>query len=124
MMNRAQLQGADFRGSIVWGVSMWDVVSDNSTLQTGLYVMPGIDPADYNYETIMRNSDFVRVDHLEVAHFVSLLIENPKIGWVVDSAASKVVLLLGRFVGKEKAVLKSLKDKLPSFGYVPDFLKN
>lgn len=61
----------------------------------------------------------MRVNYIEVVPFVSLLIDNPKIGHVINAAADKVVLLLGRFRDHEQCVLNAIKEALPSFGYVP-----
>jgi len=127
-MNQAEIEGADLRGAVVWGISAWDIKYDDSTRQEGLLVVPHLEPLgllDPNerakvYRLLQHpEPGSIRVSDIEVAHFVSLLIENPKIGRVINAAADKVVLLLGRFVGNEKAVLDALKEKLPSFGYVP-----
>jgi hypothetical protein len=120
-MNQADLGSADLRGAIVWGINTWNVKSDEAK-QKGLYVVPLLEPLDFSTDPGHRRPDpgvSIRVDDLEVAHFVSMLSENPKIGRVINAAARKVVLLLGRFVGSEREVLRALRDRLPSLGYVP-----
>jgi len=118
-MNQADLSAADLRGAIVWGVNTWDITRDEHTREAGLAVMPGLDPIDYDEKAVLNSDWAVRVNDLEVAHFIAMLIENPKIGRVINAAAERIVLLLGRFVGEEAAVLEQLKDALPRYGYVP-----
>jgi hypothetical protein len=118
-LNQANLSGADLRGAIVWGVSAWDVRRNGETRQQRLLVVPGLDPIDYDERAVLRGGWGVRVDDLEVAHFISMLIENPKIGRVINAAAKRVVLLLGRFAGAEAGVLPVLRDALEQHGYVP-----
>ncbi|MHC4153578.1 MAG: pentapeptide repeat-containing protein [Planctomycetota bacterium] len=126
-MNQANLKGADLRGAVVWGISTWTIQCDDTTQQDGLLVAPNFEPLELfisddrakDYRDLQDPEVTVRVDDIEVAHFISLLIENPMIGRVIDAASDKIVLLLGRFVGREKDVLNALKNKLPSFGYVP-----
>jgi uncharacterized protein YjbI with pentapeptide repeats len=119
-LNGANLQGAKLTDAIVWGIASWNVRCDAKTEQTGLYVVPGLfDPFAYDERTVRHPEHSVRVNDIEVAHFISLLVQNPKIGHLIDAAADRVVLLLGRFVGSERAVLDALKERLPKFGYVP-----
>jgi uncharacterized protein YjbI with pentapeptide repeats len=118
-LNQARLQGADLTGAVVWGVGAWDMEFDARTRQQGLIVAPGLEPLDYIPQAYLRGKDRIRVNDLDVAHFVSLLIENPRIGRVINAAAERVVLLLGRFVGRERRVLAALRQALPDFGYVP-----
>lgn len=118
-LNQADLRGADLRGAVVWGVGSWDVQRDQHTREQRLLVMPGLDPIDYDAKAVLRPGWGVRVDNLEVAHFIAMLIENPKLGQIINAAAARVVLLLGRFVGAEVEVLRALEQALPAFGYVP-----
>ncbi len=61
----------------------------------------------------------ITVDNLEVAQFIYLLLNNPKIRDVVDTIAKKAVLILGRFTPKRKGLLDALRAVLRAFGYVP-----
>ena len=119
-MNQACLQGADLRGAVVWGVPAWDVETDHRTRSSDLLVVPGLDPIDYDEKAVLRSDWAVRVQDLEVAHFVTMLINNPKIGRVINAAAERIVLLLGRFVDQEsRGLLAALQSALPRFGFVP-----
>ena len=60
------------------------------------------------------------VDHLEVAQFIYLMLNNTKIRDVIDTITSKGVLILGRFADPQrKAVLDGLRDKLREFDLLP-----
>jgi hypothetical protein len=66
------------------------------------------------------------VDKLEVAQFIYLLLNNEKIRDVIDTVTSKVVLILGRFTPKRKAVLNKIREELRKRDYLPvlfDFQK-
>ena len=61
----------------------------------------------------------ITVDNLEVAQFIYLLLNNPKIREVIDTIAKKAVLILGRFTPERKAVLDALREALRTYGYLP-----
>lgn len=104
---RANLRGTDLSGSRVYGVSAWDVEIDGEdALRRDLIVTPAGQPE-------------VRVDNIEVAQFVYLLLNNPRIRGVIDTVCKKGVLILGRFVSERKAVLDALRVELRNRGYVP-----
>jgi uncharacterized protein YjbI with pentapeptide repeats len=118
-MNQAKLQGANLSGAVVWGVNAWDVEEDAFTRQKPLHVAE-VEPLDfYQGENTRVPWYAVRVNDLKVAHFVSLLLKYPEIGKLINAAADKVVLLLGRFIGRERRVLDVLLEALPRFGLVP-----
>jgi Pentapeptide repeats (8 copies) len=102
----ANLMGTDLCGSRVYGVSAWDVeIDDNDALRRDLIVTPEGQPE-------------VKVDNIEVAQFVYLLLTNPKIRGVIDTVCKKGVLILGRFIAERKAVLDALRMELRRRGYV------
>ena len=61
----------------------------------------------------------ITVDNLEVAQFIYLLLHNEKIRDVMNTITSKVVLILGRFTPKRKAVLDALREELRRSNYLP-----
>jgi uncharacterized protein YjbI with pentapeptide repeats len=97
------LVNADLRGCTVYGVSAWDV-DVTGAKQEDLVLLD--DPA-------------ITVDHLELAQFVYLLLNNEKIRDVIDTMTSKVVLILGRFTKERKRVLDALREALRSHDYAP-----
>ncbi len=115
----ADLRGADFTGALmletnftnanleganVYGVSCWDVC---------------LDGANQNDLSITSNGKTITVDDIEVAQFIYLLYDNPKIRNIISIMGKKSVLILGRFTKERKIVLDAIRDKLRSFDFVP-----
>src|SRR6266536_841925 len=99
------LKGATLTNCQVYGIAVWKVVLQGAR-QNNLVITPEGEPA-------------ITVDHLEVAQFIYLLLNNPKIRDVIDTIARKAVLILGRFTPERKAVLDALREALRTQGYVP-----
>lgn len=118
MLNRAELEGTILRGAIVWGVTSWGCTFNEATDQADLRVAPEFHLDDQDPESLLRPGATVSVDGLEVAHFVSLLFQSP-LGDLINAAADKIVLLLGRFTDETRDVLDALRAALPKYGYAP-----
>ena len=95
---RADLRNADLTGCRVWGISAWELKLQD-TVQHDLVITSIDDPT-------------ITVDHIELAQFIYLLINNQKLRDAIDTITSKVVLILGRFSEERKAVLDRLRDEL------------
>jgi uncharacterized protein YjbI with pentapeptide repeats len=124
-LSRADLSGANLRGANlygatlvrtnlteatltdcdIYGISAWSVELKGAR-QNNLVITPEGEPT-------------ITVDNLEVAQFIYLLLNNPKIRDVIDTIAKKAVLILGRFTPKRKAVLDALREALRAHGYLP-----
>ncbi|RSD30463.1 pentapeptide repeat-containing protein [Vibrio pectenicida] len=91
-------------GARVYGVSAWDLSLENCQ-QSSIY--------------IEESGTSITVPTIELAQFISLLVNNSKIRDVIDTITSKVVLILGRFTPERKAVLDTMKVQLESKGYLP-----
>jgi hypothetical protein len=103
----ADLTGADLTGCRVFGVSAWGPILDGATKQQNLVITQvGVQPA-------------ITVDNIEVAQFIYLLLNNPKIRDVIDTIGKKAVLILGRFTGDRKAVLDAVREELRNRNYLP-----
>ena len=90
----------------VYGVSAWDLKLERAS-QKNLIVTTTRQPT-------------LTVDHLEVAQFLYLLINNTKLREVVDTLASRTVLILGRFSPPERMeALNAVRDGVRERGYVP-----
>ncbi len=89
----------------IFGVSAWGLVLEG-TEQKNLVI------TDYDEPVIT-------VDDLEVAQFIYILLNNPKIREVLDTVTSKAVLILGRFTPERKAILDALRNNLRQRGYLP-----
>jgi uncharacterized protein YjbI with pentapeptide repeats len=99
------LERSTLDGCLVYGASVWNVRLAGAS-QAGLCITPSEQPA-------------IRVDDLEVAQFVYLLLNNAKLRNVIDTVGKKAVLLLGRFTPERKAVLDALHAELRRRGYLP-----
>jgi hypothetical protein len=66
------------------------------------------------------------VESIRVAQFIYLILHNSNVRQVIDTITSKVVLILGRFTPRRKAVLDAFREELKLQNYVPvvfDFTK-
>ena len=104
-LSGADLRGADLTGASVYGVSAWDVALDDA-VQRGLVIVP-------------PDQSRITVDDLEVAQFVYLMYQNPKIRRVIDTITSRAVLILGRFTPERKVILDGIREELRKRDWVP-----
>jgi hypothetical protein len=89
--------------SRVYGISAWDLILDGS-IQSDIY--------------IEESGTGITVPNIELAQFISLMINNSKIRDIIDTITSKVVLILGRFSPVRKEILDEIKVQLKAAGYV------
>src|SRR5262245_20725160 len=101
----ADLTGAVLTGCRIYGVSAWGLKLERAK-QHNLVVTPKDEPD-------------ITVDNIEVAQFIYLLLNNPKIRDVIDTIGKKAVLILGRFTPERKAVLDALREELRRQNYLP-----
>lgn len=106
LLLRTRLGGARLVSARVYGISAWDLVLDDATESRDLIITPQDQPT-------------VEVDHIDVAQFTYLLLNNPNIRRVIDTIGKRGVLLLGRFTPERKRVLDALREQLRLEGYVP-----
>lgn len=103
----SDLQGAALTGSRIHGISAWDLqLCENDELRCGLTVTKEGDPP-------------IQVDDLEVAQFIYLLLNRPKLRNVINAVTRRGVLILGRFSNGGLDVLESIAESLRLSGYVP-----
>lgn len=101
-----RVAGAVFESCEIYGIAAWNLIG-NPAAQSNLIIRASArEPA-------------IRVDDLEVAQFVYLLLNNEKIKRVVDTVGKRAVLILGRFSAQRKAVLDALKAELRRREYLP-----
>ncbi|MEM7217623.1 MAG: pentapeptide repeat-containing protein [Pseudomonadota bacterium] len=105
-MVEARVQGASFAGAQVYGISAWSLKGE---------------PGDQRRMIIRADKESVAttVDDLDTAQFLFLLRDNPKFADVIDTASSRVVLILGRFAPRHKRILEGVKDHLLRKNFVP-----
>ena len=73
-----------------------------------------------------KDESDISVDNIKVAQFVYLILNNEELRNVIDTIASKAVLILGRFTPARKQIPETLRVELRQLGYVPilfDFKK-
>jgi hypothetical protein len=104
-LSGANLSKTNLTGCSVYAISAWNVQLEGA-IQDNLVITP------YGQPTIT-------VDNLEVAQFIYLLLNNPKIRDVIDTITSKVVLILGCFTPERKVVLDALRNELRKHNYTP-----
>jgi hypothetical protein len=102
---RSDLSHADLSGALVYGTSVWEVNLEG-TVQKNLIITRGGEPA-------------ITLDNIEVAQFVHLLLQNPRVRGAIDTITQKVVLILGRFSPRRKTILDAIREELRQRDYVP-----
>lgn len=108
-LSNMSLVKTDFTNTVidearVYGISAWDLVLDGSIQNNILIEEEGMS---------------ITVPTIEMAQFISLLVNNSKIRDIIDTITSKVVLILGRFTEERKIVLDTIKTELKGRGYLP-----
>jgi len=109
---KTDLRGADLSRCNVYGLSAWDLVIDQNTMQDQLRVA---------YQPLGTGSDVeqvVTVDSLDLAAFIYMTLNNRNISRVFDATGRKWVLLLGRF-GERLPLLHRLRHELTNRQFVP-----
>jgi hypothetical protein len=102
---RTNFTDATLTNCHIFGISAWGIELQGATQN--------------NLVLTARDEATITVDNLEIAQFIYLLLNNPKIRDVIDTIARKAVLILGRFTPERKAVLDALREALRTHGYVP-----
>jgi len=99
------LTRANLSGSSIHGIAAWDLILDGA-IQDALTITK-------------RGEPIISVDNIEVAQFVYLLLNSPKIRQVIETIGRKLVLILGRFTPERKKVLDGIRDGLRAHNYLP-----
>src|SRR6266536_2330534 len=96
------LSGATLTECYIYGISVWNVQL--------------VGAKQDNLAITQKGEPTITVDNLEVAQFIYLLLNNPKIRDVIDTISKKAVLILGRFTSERKVVLEALREELRTHG--------
>ncbi|MGD0781505.1 MAG: pentapeptide repeat-containing protein [Candidatus Aminicenantales bacterium] len=94
------LSFADISGCSIYGVSVWNAKLEQ-TVQKDLLATPTRSPS-------------IIVDHIEMAQFIYLLINNSRI-----QKFARIVLVLGHFEPKRRELLEAIRDQVRKSDYVP-----
>jgi uncharacterized protein YjbI with pentapeptide repeats len=101
-----KLFGTDLSGAWIHGISAWDIKTDDRTKQGEMNIGRLIDP------------NKIKVETLELAQFLNLLLDHSKLGEFITTMANRVVLILGRFT-ERKQLLDGLSGKVKESGLLP-----
>src|SRR5260370_639967 len=101
----ANLENAVLSNCSIYGIAAWDVQLKGAKPED-LVITPPDEPT-------------ITVDNLEVAQFIYLLLNNPKIRDVINTIGQKFVLILGRFTPERKAALDAIREKLRFRNFLP-----
>jgi uncharacterized protein YjbI with pentapeptide repeats len=110
---KSDLRGATLNKCYVYGISAWEVNLESAKTDD-LIVTPA-------------GTSEIRVDNLELAQFIYLLLDRSKIRNMIDTITSKAVLILGRFTPERKVILDSMASELRKYNLLPiifDFEKS
>jgi hypothetical protein len=102
---QADLTRADLSDAHVYATTVWDTRLQGA-IQHRLVITRASEPT-------------VLVDDLQVAQFLHLIMTNARIRGVIDTLATSVVLILGRFTPGRKEVLRAVAEALRHRGLVP-----
>jgi uncharacterized protein YjbI with pentapeptide repeats len=109
-LGRASLIGTNLSGAMlidcqIYGIAVWDV-NLQETEQSNLII------------TLPRHPT-ITVDHLEMAQFIYLVLNNEHLRHVLTAITAKLVFILGRFTPERKGILEALRKELRAYDYVP-----
>jgi uncharacterized protein YjbI with pentapeptide repeats len=106
-MVKTDLRGADLVDARVFGISAWNIQTDEHTRQD---LIVGRD------NEIGEAS--LRVHDLQTAQLLALMLDGAGVRRVLDTVTSKLVLILGSFSPEEKPALDALRTALQGEDYV------
>ncbi|HEX5153553.1 MAG TPA: pentapeptide repeat-containing protein [Parafilimonas sp.] len=104
ILTKTRFTNTNLEGARVYGVSAWDLE------------LHGAKQSNLEISDI---GDSLKVDGIEIAQFIYLILNNKKIREVIDTIGKKAVLILGRFTPKRKEFLDAIRTELRSKNYLP-----
>ena len=103
---RAKVNKAKVSRSSIYAINVWELQGEFDE-QTDLLIT-------------RKGQPVIRVDNIEVAQFIYLILNNEKIRDAINTLTSKSVLILGRFsIPERKAILDTLRNKLREYNLLP-----
>ena len=100
-----KISNSSICNSKIFGASIWDLKLYNS-ITRDLIISK-------------RNEPEIKIDNIEIAQFIYLLLNNQKLRDVITTLTSKIILILGRFTEERLKILESIKESLTYEGFVP-----
>lgn len=105
LFSKTNLKNANLAECLIYGMSICDLKLQGAN-QSNLHITPA-------------NKLTITVKNLEVAVFISLLLNSHTIGDVINTIKAKIVLIIGYFPLERKAVLDSIQEALCNLNYLP-----
>ncbi|MDH3524957.1 MAG: pentapeptide repeat-containing protein [Acidobacteriota bacterium] len=115
VLYHTSFKGADLRSASATEAFALGIEVDERTRQKGLIGSMQL----WFSGTGRFEAEFTRVDDLRAASLLALLGERGSIASLITAGTASVVLVLGRFSRRRKAVLKRLSDVLRTKGRIP-----
>jgi uncharacterized protein YjbI with pentapeptide repeats len=103
---KANLGGADLSGCRVYGILAEDLTMDGETKQSDLVIT-------------QIGQSVIAVDSLELAQFITLLLDNEGIRDLIGTMTTKVVLLVGQFSPERTTVRDAMMTELRNSNLTP-----
>lgn len=100
---KTDFSNAQIDGACAYGVSVWDI---------------NLEGCKQGNISISKSAGAITVPTIELAQFISLLVNSKNIRQVIETITSKVVLILGRFTPERKSILDEIKNYLDQHGYL------
>ena len=109
-MTRCRAVGTNFKNATlthcrIFGISTWDMDLEGA-VQSNLVITRPDQPT-------------ITADNVEVAQFLYMLLNHSAVRGILDTMASKIVLILGRFTVERKRVLDQMREALREHDYLP-----
>lgn len=107
-LSNVDLSNAEISNCYIYGISAWEIKRNDSTKTNNLIIT----------RRFSKGAE-INVDDIELAQFISLIMDNKKISNLINSMRTKSVLILGSFNNKTKLVLDRIKEVLPNYNLIP-----
>lgn len=120
-LNRVNLSGANFqvkeiRDTVIYGISSWDLIVSEESIQTNLVIEKTY---DLYSEIISQGRIPLTVDNIELAQFIYYLNDHKKMRDTINILNKRGVLLLGKFKDGGLDRLYKLKEWFIKQNYSP-----
>lgn len=120
-LSMADLRGANLTAAILVGTKVEKAkLSGSSVCAVNICDLEGEFEEQKDLVITSHGAPVIAVDNIKIAQFIHLILSNAVIRDVVNTASSKIVLILGHFVAPErKAILDALRNKLREYDFLP-----
>lgn len=124
-LNRANLvhsnlEGATIENSIIYGVSAWGIITNESTVQHKLILEDTNFAGDHLVRYVSEQDHYpLMVEDIEIGQFIHLMTNNKSLGRALNAMIDKGVLILGKFRDEGREILEFVARRLKSKNFIP-----